>query len=120
MSEEREQQTTDTTDRRPPPGLTNGAADDDSDEASSPPPSWREDWRTALSQGDEKRAKALERFSTPENLAKAFFDTRERSAVVLPHPSRPRRPPRSSSKRGARHKGFPTIREATASSSPKR
>jgi hypothetical protein len=56
-----------------------GPGDDDAlDDTSAPPPSWREDWRAALSQGDEKRAKQLERFSTPEAVAKALFDTRER------------------------------------------
>jgi hypothetical protein len=90
MSEQREQQTTET-ERRPAPGLTNGAdtADDDIDTSEAPAPSWRDDWRTALSQGDEKRAKQLERFSTPEAVAKALFDTRERLSRARAAPEPP-------------------------------
>jgi hypothetical protein len=84
MSEEHPEPSTET-ERRPPPAGANGvmgSADlgiDDAETAEpSAPPSWREDWRTALAAGDEKKAKALQRFAKPENFAKAFFDIRER------------------------------------------
>jgi hypothetical protein len=90
MSEEHQEQSTET-ERRPPPAGTNGVlggpgqsqngADtgvDDAETADAPPPSWREDWRTALAAGDEKKAKALQRYASPENFAKAAFEARDK------------------------------------------
>jgi hypothetical protein len=119
MSEEHEQQTTDTTDRRAPPSLTNGAAADDTDEASSPPPSWREDWRTALSQGDEKRAKQLERFSTPEAVAKALFDTRERLSSTRAAPEPPEEATEVELKEWRKQAGIPETPEGYQIAFPK-
>lgn len=80
MSEEHPESSTET-ERRPPSGLANGvdpAADETETAESSAPPSWREDWRTALSGGDEKKTRALQRYASPENFAKAAFEARDK------------------------------------------
>jgi hypothetical protein len=94
MSEDRGQESgvRSEAEQKPPPALLNGAADepDDAQDDSPPAPqSWREDWRTALAAGDERRAKQLERYATPEAVANAYFVAQNRirsGRAVAPEP----------------------------------
>jgi hypothetical protein len=77
--------------RRPPATLANGAdaAEDDAAETPASPPSWREDWRVALAGGDERKARQLERYTSPEAWAKQAFDDRQRirsGKAIAPEP----------------------------------
>jgi hypothetical protein len=60
-----------------PVGL-GGLGDNGEEEGAPSPTTWREDWRDALSNGDENWARQLRRFSTPEAFAKAAFNARAR------------------------------------------
>lgn len=61
----------------------NGAGDDTAgdttagDEAAAPP-SWRDDWREALSGGDEATLRHMKRFASPENYAKSYRDLQKK------------------------------------------
>ncbi len=52
------------------------SAGDDAGAAAPPPSVWPEDWRAQLAGEDEKTANVLNRFSSPEAMAKALVDFR--------------------------------------------